>query len=111
MVWLLNGRAVLTISNLHGVFPSANLNVTAEKRLASKGDSWVFVLRNTERLHQGQVTCDLQGIDSKTASLFVQGLYVHMCIRTFVCVRESQRRDYVFMFAYACVCGCYLDSL
>ncbi|KAM6987362.1 uncharacterized protein igsf5b isoform 2-T3 [Tautogolabrus adspersus] len=72
MVWLLNGKAVLTISNETGVLPSINPNVTAEKNLVSPGDSWVFVLKHTERYNQGKVTCDLQGIGSKTASLFVQ---------------------------------------
>ncbi|XP_044209033.1 immunoglobulin superfamily member 5-like isoform X1 [Thunnus albacares] len=72
MVWLLNGTVALTISRLHGVLRSSNLNVTAEEGPTSKGDSWVFVLRNTERLHQGQVTCDIQDIDRKTANLFVQ---------------------------------------
>ncbi|KAM7399547.1 hypothetical protein PAMP_018813 [Pampus punctatissimus] len=70
MVWLLEGSVVLTISNLHGVLRSANLHVAAEP--TAKGDGWVFVLNNTERLHQGQVTCDLQDIDRKTASLYVQ---------------------------------------
>ncbi|XP_042343233.1 butyrophilin subfamily 2 member A2 isoform X2 [Plectropomus leopardus] len=70
MVWLLNGTAVLTISREIGVLPSINPNVTAEK--SSGRDSWVFVLKNTERQNQGQVTCDLQGIDRKTANLFVQ---------------------------------------
>ncbi|XP_031146601.1 immunoglobulin superfamily member 5 isoform X1 [Sander lucioperca] len=72
MVWLLNGTAVLTISKEIGVLPSINPNVTAEKSSVSQGDSWVFVLKNTQRHNQGQVTCDLQGIDRKTASLFVQ---------------------------------------
>ncbi|XP_070762601.1 immunoglobulin superfamily member 5 [Enoplosus armatus] len=72
MVWLLNGRAVLTISKETGVLPSIYTNVTAEKSCASLGDCWVFVLKNTERHNQGQVTCDLQGLDKKTASLFVQ---------------------------------------
>ncbi|XP_039986940.1 immunoglobulin superfamily member 5 isoform X2 [Xiphias gladius] len=72
MVWLLNGTVALTISKLHGVLQSTNTNVTAEKSPVSKGDSWVFVLTSTERYHQGQVTCDLQDIDRRTASLFVQ---------------------------------------
>ncbi|XP_044057631.1 immunoglobulin superfamily member 5 isoform X2 [Siniperca chuatsi] len=72
MVWLLNGEAVLTISKETGVLPSINPNVTAKKSPVSRGDSWMFVLKNTERHNQGQVTCDLQGIDRKTASLFVQ---------------------------------------
>uniref|UniRef100_UPI0037E86083 immunoglobulin superfamily member 5 n=1 Tax=Semicossyphus pulcher TaxID=241346 RepID=UPI0037E86083 len=72
MVWLLNGTAVLTISRETGVLPSINPNVMAEKNPVSTGDSWVFVLKHTERHNQGQVTCDLQGIDRKTASLFVQ---------------------------------------
>lgn len=74
MVWLLNGKVVLTISNETGVLPSIDPNVMAEE---SQRDSWVFVLKNTERHNQGQVACDLQGIDRKTASLFVQGLYVN----------------------------------
>ncbi|XP_023261411.1 immunoglobulin superfamily member 5-like isoform X1 [Seriola lalandi dorsalis] len=71
MVWLLDGTVALTISKLHGVLPSTNTNVTAEKSQISK-DSWVFVLKSTERNNQGQVTCDLQDFDRKTASLFVQ---------------------------------------
>ncbi|TNN69773.1 hypothetical protein EYF80_020005 [Liparis tanakae] len=72
MLWLLNGTAVLTISKEFGVLPSINPNVTAETSLVSRGDSWVFVLKSTERHNQGPVTCDLQGIDRTTASLFVQ---------------------------------------
>ncbi|KAI3354426.1 hypothetical protein L3Q82_018941 [Scortum barcoo] len=72
MVWMLDGTAVLTISNETGALPSVNPNVTAEKIHVSRGDSWVFVLKNTERHNQGPVTCDLQGIDRKQASLFVQ---------------------------------------
>ncbi|XP_019950448.2 immunoglobulin superfamily member 5 isoform X1 [Paralichthys olivaceus] len=72
MLWLLNGKAALTISKVHGVLPSTISNVTAEPVSGSKGDSWVFVLNSTERYNQGQVTCDLQGIDRKTADLFVQ---------------------------------------
>ncbi|CAN9511506.1 unnamed protein product [Ophioblennius macclurei] len=72
MVWTLNNRAELTISRDYGVLPSINPNVTAEKSPGSQGDSWVLVLRSTERNDQGEVTCDLQNIASKTASLFVQ---------------------------------------
>ncbi|XP_026171399.1 immunoglobulin superfamily member 5 isoform X2 [Mastacembelus armatus] len=72
MVWLLNGTAALSISKLHGVLPSINPNVTAEKNPTSKGDSWQFVLKSTERHNEGPVTCDLQGIDRKAAGLFVQ---------------------------------------
>ncbi|XP_047191358.1 immunoglobulin superfamily member 5 isoform X2 [Scophthalmus maximus] len=72
MVWLLNGTAVLTVSKSHGVLPSTGTNVTAEPASGSKGDGWTFVLRSAERRSQGQVTCDLQGIDRKTANLFVQ---------------------------------------
>ncbi|XP_069003714.1 immunoglobulin superfamily member 5 isoform X1 [Embiotoca jacksoni] len=72
MVWLLDGSVVLTISKEGGVLPSLNPNVTAEKSFASKEDGWVFVLRSTERHNQGEVTCDLQGIDRKTARLLVQ---------------------------------------
>ncbi|KAM8854402.1 immunoglobulin superfamily member 5-like [Synchiropus picturatus] len=74
MVWLLNGTVALTISKIHGVISSDDHDpsVTAEKNPASRGDSWVFVLKNTERSHQGSVTCDLQGLSRKTATLFVQ---------------------------------------
>ncbi|XP_005474612.1 immunoglobulin superfamily member 5 isoform X1 [Oreochromis niloticus] len=70
MIWLLNGEVALTISNEHGVLqsPDTNLNLMAEK----KKDGWMLVLNNTERHDQGEVTCDLQGIDRKTARLFVQ---------------------------------------
>ncbi|XP_068173767.1 immunoglobulin superfamily member 5-like isoform X2 [Antennarius striatus] len=72
MVWLLDSKAVLTISKENGALPSIYPNVTAEESPASRGDSWVFVLKKTERRDQGRVTCDLQGIDRKTAVLFVQ---------------------------------------
>ncbi|KAM8905629.1 immunoglobulin superfamily member 5 isoform 1-T6 [Spinachia spinachia] len=68
MVWLLNGKSVLTISKATGALETVHPNVTAER----SGDSWVFVLNRTERHNEGQVTCDLQGIATKTASLFVQ---------------------------------------
>ncbi|XP_076590597.1 immunoglobulin superfamily member 5 [Chaetodon auriga] len=72
MVWLLNDNAVLTISKENGVLPAVTPNVTAEMSPDSQRDSWVFVLQNTERNDQGQVTCDVQGIERKTAKLFVQ---------------------------------------
>ncbi|XP_063763186.1 uncharacterized protein igsf5b isoform X2 [Eleginops maclovinus] len=72
MVWLLNGEVVLTISKEFGLLPSVNPNVTAEKGSVSSGDSWVFVLKKTERNNEGQVTCDLQGSDRRRASLLVQ---------------------------------------
>ncbi|XP_072248843.1 immunoglobulin superfamily member 5 isoform X1 [Leuresthes tenuis] len=68
MVWLLNGRAVLTISKETGVLPSIHPNVTA----VLNKDGWRFVMKNTERDNEGQVTCDLQLIDRRTANLFVQ---------------------------------------
>ncbi|KAM9734022.1 immunoglobulin superfamily member 5 isoform 1-T1 [Menidia menidia] len=68
MVWLLNGRAVLTISKDTGVLPSIYPNVTAVPNKAG----WRFVLNNTERYNEGQVTCDIQLVDKRTASLFVQ---------------------------------------
>lgn len=70
MVWLLNAQVLLTITNDSGVLPSLNANVDARQLSAN---SWTFVLKNASRLHQGQVTCDLQGIARKTARLFVQG--------------------------------------
>ncbi|XP_030599423.1 immunoglobulin superfamily member 5-like isoform X2 [Archocentrus centrarchus] len=68
MIWLVGGSVALTVSNEIGVLPSINPNVMAEK----KEGGWMFVLNNTERHNQGEVTCDLQGIDRKTARLFVQ---------------------------------------
>ncbi|KAM9359136.1 immunoglobulin superfamily member 5 [Symphorus nematophorus] len=72
MVWMLNGTAILTISKGTGVLPVINPNVMAEETPGSQRNSWVFVLKNTERHNQGPVTCDIQGIDRKTATLFVQ---------------------------------------
>ncbi|KAM4590319.1 uncharacterized protein igsf5b [Fundulus diaphanus] len=72
MTWLLGDRAVLSISKQDGLLPSVNPNVTAVKCSNSKTDCWEFVLRNTERNNQGQVVCDLQLIDKRTAELFVQ---------------------------------------
>ncbi|TMS07575.1 Immunoglobulin superfamily member 5 [Larimichthys crocea] len=72
IVWLLNGDAVLTISKAEGVLASVFPNVTAEESPNSERRSWVFILNNTERHNQGSVTCDIQGIDRRTASLFVQ---------------------------------------
>lgn len=70
MVWLLNAEVVLTISNESGLLPSVNSDVTAERR---SGSSWTFILKNSTRLNQGQVTCDLQGIGRRSADLFVEG--------------------------------------
>ncbi|XP_077397603.1 immunoglobulin superfamily member 5 isoform X2 [Festucalex cinctus] len=70
MLWELNNTVVVTISSIHGVLSSPNPNVTAEKSL--NGDGWVFVLKSVERLHEGQVSCNLEGNEKKTASLFVQ---------------------------------------
>ncbi|XP_029923310.1 immunoglobulin superfamily member 5 [Myripristis murdjan] len=72
MVWLLNGSSVLTISREHGMLPSINPNVTAEDHSTPQTTRWVLVLRRTERHQQGPVTCDLQNIQRKTASLFMQ---------------------------------------
>ncbi|XP_068441943.1 immunoglobulin superfamily member 5 [Clinocottus analis] len=71
MLWLLNGTAVLTISKEFGVL-FINPNVTVETSPVSHGDSRVFILKSSERHNQGPVTCELQGIDRKTARLFVQ---------------------------------------
>lgn len=70
MVWTVNNRPEVTISRENGVLPTVNPNVTAVPTL--QGDSWVLVLKSTERHHHGEVTCSLQGIAVKTASLFLQ---------------------------------------
>ncbi|XP_024910842.1 immunoglobulin superfamily member 5 isoform X2 [Cynoglossus semilaevis] len=73
MVWLLNGTTALTISKVHGVLHSSNPNITAQQVTAgSEGDGWMFVLKDTRRSNEGTVTCDLQGIESRSAVLFVQ---------------------------------------
>jgi len=99
MLWLLNGTAVLTISKEFGVLPSINPNVTAETSLVSRGDSWVFVLKSTERHNQGPVTCDLQGIDRTTASLFVQGMHVCVCVCVCEIVWQEGSRQLFFSAA------------
>lgn len=78
MIWQLNGRTVLTIHQKHGIVPSINPNITAEKSSTPQEDGWVLVLKNTNRQQQGDVTCDLQDVDKKTASLFVQGVYIFL---------------------------------
>lgn len=72
-----------TISKNLGVLPSLNPNVTAQK---SKEDSWVLVLKSTERENQGQVTCDVQHVEIQTTFLFVQG--VCTCVRKLVSVAD-----------------------
>lgn len=86
MVWTLNNTVVLTISREYGVLPSIDPNVMAEKVPSSKVDSWVFILKNTERLHEGPVACDIQDFERKTANLFVQGLFIHMCVCVYICL-------------------------
>ncbi|KAM8768541.1 immunoglobulin superfamily member 5 isoform 1-T1 [Acanthopagrus schlegelii] len=71
MTWQLNQIPILTIHNETGVLPVANPDVSAKESPDSPGD-WVFSLKNTERQHQGEVTCNLQDIDRRTASLSVQ---------------------------------------
>ncbi|XP_027855567.1 immunoglobulin superfamily member 5 isoform X2 [Xiphophorus couchianus] len=72
MTWLLGNRPVLTIDKLNGVLPTVNPNMTAVKCSKSNTECWEFILRHTERSNQGQVACDLQLIDRRTAELFVQ---------------------------------------
>ncbi|XP_036976618.1 immunoglobulin superfamily member 5 isoform X4 [Acanthopagrus latus] len=71
MTWQLNQIPVLTIHNDTGVLPVANPDVSAKESPDSPGD-WVFSLKNIERQHRGEVTCNLQDIDRRTASLSVQ---------------------------------------
>ncbi|KAM3616294.1 uncharacterized protein V6R79_015622 [Siganus canaliculatus] len=68
MVWSLNNAVILTISKDTGVLPSIIPNVTAKEQ----GSNWVLNLTNTQREHQGEVTCDLQGNNRGTSNLFVQ---------------------------------------
>lgn len=93
MVWSLHDRAVLTISKDQGPLPSITPNVMAEKN--TKG-GWDFVLNDTKRDYQGEVTCDLQGIDRKTATLLVQGL-------SFICVLFCVRETHSLMHVHVSV--------
>ncbi|XP_062274487.1 immunoglobulin superfamily member 5 isoform X2 [Scomber scombrus] len=72
MVWTLNNEVVLTISRKYGILPSQDLNVTAQNASSSKDDSWVFILKNTDRQQEGPVACNIQDFERKTANLFVQ---------------------------------------
>ncbi|RVE64536.1 hypothetical protein OJAV_G00127060 [Oryzias javanicus] len=69
MILRLNKDSVVVVSKKTGVVDSLNSNVTAEK---SNEDSWVLVLRSTEREDEGQVTCEVFAVESQTAFLFVQ---------------------------------------
>lgn len=78
MVWSLDDKPVLTISNHTGVLPSVDPHVTAEPlRPGSLRLGWVFSLNTTEVQDQAKVTCDLLNIQRETASLFVQGWCLH----------------------------------
>lgn len=78
MVWSLDDKPVLTISNHTGVLPSVDPYVTAEPICPdSLRQGWIFSLNTTEVQDQAKVTCDLLNIQRETASLFVQGRCVH----------------------------------
>lgn len=79
MILKLNRDSVVVISKNEGVKDSLNSNVTAEK---SSEDSWVLVLKNTKKEYEGQVTCEVLGVDIQTAFLFVQGMCT--CMRKLV---------------------------
>ncbi|XP_041851401.1 uncharacterized protein igsf5b isoform X2 [Melanotaenia boesemani] len=68
MEWRLKGRSLLTISKSTGVLPTVNPNVTA----VEDGIGWQLVLKNTQKDDEGEVICELQHIDFRTANLFVQ---------------------------------------
>ncbi|XP_075905985.1 uncharacterized protein igsf5b [Nelusetta ayraudi] len=73
MVWSLDDKPILTISNHTGVLPSVNPHVTAEPLIpGSLRRGWVFSLNTTEVQDQARVTCDLLNIQRESASLFVQ---------------------------------------
>lgn len=73
MIWQVNGKTVLTIPQQSDPVPSTNPNITAEKfSSSSHGDGWTLILKNTQRQHEGEVTCDLQEGGKSTAHLYVQ---------------------------------------
>nr|XP_057936860.1 immunoglobulin superfamily member 5 isoform X2 [Doryrhamphus excisus] len=72
MLWELNSTVVVSISRRYGVLSSSVPNVTAEESHGPNGDGWTLVVQSVQRHHEGEITCNLQGIDRKTASLYVQ---------------------------------------
>lgn len=73
MVWQMGGKVVLTITQQQDApVPSTNPNITAQKFTSSQGDGWTLILKNTQRPDEGEVTCDLQAVNKRTARLFVQ---------------------------------------
>ncbi|KAJ8348581.1 hypothetical protein SKAU_G00271700 [Synaphobranchus kaupii] len=71
MSWLLNGSLVLTISKEHGVLEN-HKRFCAINHTTSQSYKWEFVLKNTQRNESGEVTCDVQNIGRKMATLSVQ---------------------------------------
>lgn len=72
MIWQMNRKTVLTISQQSGLVPSTHPNITAEKIPSGQGEGWTLILRNTQRQQEGEVTCDLQEVNKMTAHLYVQ---------------------------------------
>ncbi|XP_054650285.1 immunoglobulin superfamily member 5 isoform X2 [Dunckerocampus dactyliophorus] len=72
MLWELNTTVVVSVSRQYGVLSSSIPDVTAEESRGPNGDGWTLVVKSVQRHHEGQITCSLQGIEKKTASLFVQ---------------------------------------
>ena len=72
MTWSLNDSLVLTISKEFGPLPNSD-RFTALNYTTDHSYKWEFVLRNTQLNDSGEVTCDLQNIGRKTATLSVQG--------------------------------------
>ncbi|XP_061105381.1 uncharacterized protein LOC133133290 [Conger conger] len=71
MTWSLNDNVVLTISEKFGVLKNSE-RFNATDYTTDQSYKWEFVLYNVQLNDSGEVTCDLQNIDRKTATLSVQ---------------------------------------
>ncbi|KAI1903700.1 hypothetical protein AGOR_G00029920 [Albula goreensis] len=71
MTWSLNGNTVLTILKSNG--PQVNdKRFGAVNRTTNQSDMWEFIIKDTQRNNSGEITCDVQNIDKKSATLSVQ---------------------------------------
>ncbi|KAG9341427.1 hypothetical protein JZ751_019236 [Albula glossodonta] len=71
MTWLLNGNTVLTILKSNG--PQVNdRRFGAVNRTTDQSDMWEFIIKDTQRNNSGEITCDVQNINKKSATLSVQ---------------------------------------
>ncbi|XP_031427431.1 immunoglobulin superfamily member 5-like isoform X2 [Clupea harengus] len=71
MSWLFDGSVGLTISMEHGVLENTP-RFTAVNYTTNENYKWEFTIRNVTRKDSGEITCDVQNIQSIRANLSVQ---------------------------------------